>query len=63
MSQLKMDLAKLTLWVYQIYIVLPYWTIPLYRADSHVREVEITRHIDVLGYPVPENARPISFLL
>ncbi len=43
-------------------IVLPSWTIPLYRADYHVREIEITRHTDVLGYPIPENARPVSLL-
>ena len=38
-------------------IVLPSWNIPLYRVDCHVREIKITRHTDVLGYPVPENVR------
>jgi hypothetical protein len=44
-------------------IVLPSWFVPLYYADGHLREVEITRHTDVLGYHVPKNARPVSLLL
>ena len=41
-------------------IVFPSWTVPLYRADGRVREVEITRHTDVLGYPVLEDTRLVS---
>ena len=44
-------------------IVLPSWSVPVYHADGHLCEVEITRHTDVLGYHVPKNTRPVSLLL
>uniref|UniRef100_A0A2N9FI42 Aminotransferase-like plant mobile domain-containing protein n=1 Tax=Fagus sylvatica TaxID=28930 RepID=A0A2N9FI42_FAGSY len=38
-------------------IVLPSWSVPPYQADGSLREIAITRHTNVLGYPVPEDAR------
>uniref|UniRef100_A0A2N9IQ68 Aminotransferase-like plant mobile domain-containing protein n=1 Tax=Fagus sylvatica TaxID=28930 RepID=A0A2N9IQ68_FAGSY len=41
-------------------IILPSRSVPLYQADSSLRETVITRHTDVLGYPVPADAYAIS---
>jgi hypothetical protein len=43
-------------------IILPSWYVPLYQADGSLRETTITRHTNVLGYPVPEDARLVSLL-
>uniref|UniRef100_A0A2N9HR87 Aminotransferase-like plant mobile domain-containing protein n=1 Tax=Fagus sylvatica TaxID=28930 RepID=A0A2N9HR87_FAGSY len=38
-------------------IILPSWSIPLYQADGSLCKTTITRHSNVLGYPVPKDAR------
>ncbi len=42
-------------------VVLPPWTVPVYRADGSISEIQVTRRIDILRYLVLGNARPISF--
>uniref|UniRef100_A0A2N9HP90 Aminotransferase-like plant mobile domain-containing protein n=1 Tax=Fagus sylvatica TaxID=28930 RepID=A0A2N9HP90_FAGSY len=39
-------------------IVLPPWTVLVYRVDGTIFEFQVTRHEVVLGYPIPRNARP-----
>uniref|UniRef100_A0A2N9HN27 Uncharacterized protein n=1 Tax=Fagus sylvatica TaxID=28930 RepID=A0A2N9HN27_FAGSY len=37
-------------------IILPSWYVPLYQVDGSLRETTITRHTNVLGYPILEDA-------
>uniref|UniRef100_A0A2N9H9X5 Retrotransposon gag domain-containing protein n=1 Tax=Fagus sylvatica TaxID=28930 RepID=A0A2N9H9X5_FAGSY len=52
MSPLQVELFQLTP---PADIILPSWSVPLYQADGSLRERAITRHTNVLGYPVPED--------
>ena len=44
-------------------IILPSWSIPLYQAEGSLRKMAITRHTNVLGYPVPKDARVVSLII
>jgi hypothetical protein len=44
-------------------IILPSWSVPFYQADGSLREMSITRYTNVLGYPIPKDARTVSLLL
>uniref|UniRef100_A0A2N9GUC3 Aminotransferase-like plant mobile domain-containing protein n=1 Tax=Fagus sylvatica TaxID=28930 RepID=A0A2N9GUC3_FAGSY len=56
MSPLQVELFQLTP---PADIILPSWSVPLYQADGSLHEMAITRHTNVLGYPVPEDTRAL----
>ena len=60
MSPLQVELFQLTP---PADIILPSWSVPLYQSDGSLRETAITRHTNVLGYPVPEDTCAVSLLL
>ena len=58
MSPLQVELFQLTP---PADIILPSWSVPLYQADGSLCKTAITRHTNVLGYPVPADAVSLLF--
>ncbi len=43
-------------------ILLPTWSVPMYRPDGSVAEIPIPRLINVMGYPISLDSRQVSVL-